>query len=161
MKKLFLILSLTIAIGAFLTIQAVAAEQAQSQKGQMQNAERISQLIDKNVKTSQGQDLGDVKDVIVDRQGRSIYLVLSGDKLGKEKQYIPIPWKAASPQLQDKTVIINMTQQQLKGAPGFSEDNWAQFSQIEPQVNSYYGEAGAAGKMKEGASGMREELPAK
>jgi len=142
MKKLLTVLMVALMIGSIPIVDAIAQAQ-QGQQGQLQNAFRISELMDKKVQTQQGQELGNIEDVVVDRQGQNAYLILSGDKLGKENQLIPIPVKAASPQMQRDAIVISLSQQQLMNAPGFQEGNWAQFSQIQQRVNTYYQQPGA------------------
>jgi sporulation protein YlmC with PRC-barrel domain len=153
MKKLLTVLLVALVVGSFMTgeVMAQAQQGRQAQQGQLQNMFRLSQLKDMNVKTQQGQDIGSVEDIVIDKQGQNAYLILSGDKLGKENQLIPVPVRAANPQIQQNNLVISVSQQQLRDAPGFQEDNWAQFSQIQQRVNTYYGAQPGAqpGQMKQ------------
>ena len=141
MKKTLMLVLLAVLVGA-LAAPAIAQQQKQ-QQGQLQNAERLSQVIGKTARTQQGQELGKVEDIISDRQGRNLYLILSGDKVGKSNEYIPVPWQAAQPQIRQDQLTLNIEQQRLQNAPSFPQDNWGQFNQVEQRVNSYFGAAGA------------------
>jgi len=155
-----MLLLLALLVGSFLTTTALAQQQ-----GQLQNAERMSKIIGQTAKDQQGQELGEIEDVVVDRQGRSIYLILSGDKVGKSNQFIPIPWQAASPRVQKDAITLNLNQQRLQNAPAFPQDNWGQFNQLEQRVNSYFGAAGAgaagmpANKSGQAAPGQQKMIP--
>jgi hypothetical protein len=136
MRKIFMVMLLTLLVGSFLTTTALAQQQ-----GQMQNAERMSQIIGQTAKDQQGQDLGKIEDVITDMQGRTLYLVLSGDKMGKKDEMIPVPWQAANPRIEKGAVMLNLSQQKLKNAPTFKQNQWSQFDQLQPKTNSYFGAA--------------------
>jgi sporulation protein YlmC with PRC-barrel domain len=174
MRKLFIVLVLTLALCSFLTVQAVAAGQAQktpagaqtgAQAGQLQNADRLSQFMGKSVQDQQGQKIGTIEDVVVDKQGRVTYLILSGSDLGKRDQLIPVPWRAANPQIQKGAVTISLNRLKLQNAPGFAKNDWSQFNQMEQRVNSYYGQAGAqpgqmpGGQMEKGPTGQKSTAP--
>ena len=60
---------------------------------------RLSQLIGKDVRNAQGEDLGDIKDVILDiNNGRVHYVILSfGGVLGLGDKLFAYPMRAFSP----------------------------------------------------------------
>jgi hypothetical protein len=139
MRKTFIVL-LALLVSSFLIVQPALAQQ----QGQMQNAERLSQIIGQMAKDQQGQDLGKIEDVITDMQGRTLYLVLSGDKMGKSNEMIPVPWQAANPRVEKGAVMLSLNQQKLRNAPTFKKNEWSQFNQLQPKTNTYFGAAGPA-----------------
>ena len=120
--------------------QQKAQQGQQGQQAQLQNSFRVSQLMDSSVQTQEGQDLGDVQDVVLDKQGRFAYIILSGSDVGKQDdQMVAVPLQAANPQMQNGNLVISLSQQQLANAPAFSKDNWAQLEQNRQQINAYFG----------------------
>lgn len=139
--------------------QQLEQPQQQAEEGQLQNSFRLSQLMDFSVQTQQGQDLGNVEDVVVDKQGRSTYIILSGANLGKEDELIAVPLQVANPQVQDDKLVISLDQQMLMNAPAFPKDNWAQLEQNREQINAYFGGAGATEGGMQGEHGMMPSQP--
>lgn len=137
MRKIFIVL-LALAVGGFLIVQPALA--------QMQTVDRASKIIGQTAKDQQGRDVGKIEDVVTNREGNRVYLILSGEKLGKSNEYIPIPWQAANPRLEKGAVTLSLTEQRLRSAPAFKETEWSQFSQVEPKTNSYFGAAAPGGK---------------
>lgn len=80
-----------------------------------------SKLLDYNVQGANGEDLGEVKDAIINPQsGKIQYVVLaSGGVLGIGEKWIPVPLKALTIGQADNTFALNVTQQDLSNAPNF------------------------------------------
>ena len=102
-----------------------------------------STFIGANVENPQGQNLGDVKDVVIDRaSGRIVYAVVSfGGFLGMGEKLFAVPWGAFSQPRADKdTFVLATDKERLKNAPGFDKDNWPQMANREfvTHVYSYY-----------------------
>ena len=84
-----------------------------------------SNLIGHKVYNSQGENLGDIKDVMLDVDlGRVAYAVLSfggflsmGDKLA-------IPFEAFRLDPANERILLNVPKDTLKKAPGFEKDKW-------------------------------------
>ncbi|MDA8163584.1 MAG: PRC-barrel domain-containing protein [Desulfobacteraceae bacterium] len=93
-------------------MQSPSAQQEQAVKS-------TNKLIGKAVKGSQGQDIGNVSDIMIDTQtGQVAYaLVSAGGVLGMgENQYI-VPWNALHTDPTTDTLTLNMSAEQLKNAP--------------------------------------------
>ena len=86
------------------------------------SAIRASKVIGTTVKDSAGQRLGEVKDVVLDKQSNSILFgVMSfGGVLGLGEKYHPVPWAALNYDETEGAYIINLTKEQLKAAPADS-----------------------------------------
>src|SRR5215467_9685477 len=107
------------------------------------NLIRGNTFIGANVENPQGQNLGDVKDIVIDRaSGRIAYAVVSfGGFLGVGEKLFAVPWGAFSqPKADKETFVLDMDKERLKNAPGFDAHNWPQMASREwvASVYSYY-----------------------
>jgi sporulation protein YlmC with PRC-barrel domain len=86
------------------------------------SAIRASKVIGTTVKDSSGERLGEVKDVVLDKQSNSILFgVMSfGGVLGMGEKYHPVPWNALNYDETEGAYVINLTKDQLKAAPADS-----------------------------------------
>ena len=86
------------------------------------SAIRASKVIGTTVKDSSGERLGEVKDVMLDKQSNSILFgVMSfGGVLGMGEKYHPVPWNALNYDETAGAYVINLTKDQLKAAPADS-----------------------------------------
>ena len=99
-----------------------------------------STFIGADVENPQGQDLGDIKDVVIDRStGRIAYAVVSfGGFLGLGEKLFAIPWGAFSQAANDKdTFILDVSKERLSNAPGFDQNNWPQMASRDWVSNLY------------------------
>jgi sporulation protein YlmC with PRC-barrel domain len=78
------------------------------------------------VMSSDGHDIGKVKDIMLDvRAGRVAYVVMStGGFLGVGDKLLAIPWDALTLDLDRKCFRIDMSAESVKNAPGFDKDHW-------------------------------------
>jgi hypothetical protein len=93
-----------------------------------------------NVENPQGQNLGDIKDIVIDRaSGRIAYAVVSfGGFLGLGEKLFAVPWGAfAQPKADKDTFVLAVDKERLKDAPGFDHNNWPQMASRE-WVTSLY-----------------------
>ena len=83
-------------------------------------------LIGDSVVNAAGEDLGDVKAIMLDvGSGRVAYAVLSfGGFLGMGDKLFAIPWSALTLDTRNKCFILDVDKQTLENAPGFDKDNW-------------------------------------
>jgi sporulation protein YlmC with PRC-barrel domain len=119
-----------------------------SQKGT--NILRISEMIGTTVENTQGDNLGEIHDVVVDpSDGNIAYAVLAGGGfLGLGEKYFAIPWRAfqAVTDDDDKTeverMILDADKDRMQNAPGFDKDNWPDMANPEwgQTVHAYYGQ---------------------
>jgi sporulation protein YlmC with PRC-barrel domain len=99
-----------------------------------------STFIGADVENPEGQDLGDIKDIVIDRaSGRIAYAVVSfGGFLGMEEKFFAVPWGAFSqPKADKETFVLAVDKERLKNAPGFDANNWPQMASREWVTNLY------------------------
>lgn len=82
------------------------------------------QLIGDRVVDIQGESLGVVNDVIVDRSdGRLVYALISPEGYtGSSDEVIPVPWKMIDPSENQHEFVLTVTKQDLKNAVRFFKD---------------------------------------
>jgi sporulation protein YlmC with PRC-barrel domain len=93
---------------------------------QSSNLNRASDLIGAAVKSSNGQKLGDVRDLTLDlKSGKLLYAVLaSGGFLGVNEKLLAIPTDALAYSEEKKVAMLNIDPDALRVASGFDENNW-------------------------------------
>ncbi|QEG20333.1 PRC-barrel domain-containing protein [Mariniblastus fucicola] len=96
---------------------------------------RASQLMGRNIENNQGEDLGEVHDIVLDaRTGKIGYVCVTyGGLLGIGNDLHAVPFEAfkfsADPDDRDETILVlNVTQEQMEGAKGFTESTWPNFA---------------------------------
>jgi len=91
---------------------------------------RASQLIGCNIRNSREDSLGDVQDIVLARDNKSIaYVVVAfGGFLGMGEKYFAMPWRmldvSRSAEDTDLRILLAINQEALKAAPGFDHDKW-------------------------------------
>jgi len=123
MKKVGAVLGMLSLLSVVVTMGAFAAEELPWRlvKG--------STFIGADVENSKGEDLGDIKDVVIDRAtGRIAYAVVSfGGFMGLGDKLYAVPWGAFSQSTTDKnTFILAVDKDRIKNSPGFDQNNWPQ-----------------------------------
>jgi sporulation protein YlmC with PRC-barrel domain len=102
-----------------------------------------SSLEGDKVKNTLGEDLGDIKDIMIDTEtGQVQYYVLSfGGFLGMGDKLFAIPPQAISVDTEEKCVVLNVSKEQLENAPGFDKDNWPNMADasFRDQIYGHYG----------------------
>lgn len=102
-----------------------------------------SSLTSKKVRNPSGEDLGKIEDIMLDSTDGSVaYAVLSfGGFMGMGDKLFAIPWQEIGMDRDRDHVILNVSEDVLKDAPGFDKDNWPDFGdpQWSQQVHSHYG----------------------
>ena len=101
-----------------------------------------SSLTDDSVQNAAGENLGDIKDLMIDTASGEIqYAVLSfGGWLGMGEKLFAVPWKAFHVDTADHCLVLDVPKERLKDAPGFDKDNWPDFADnsIASQISNYY-----------------------
>lgn len=99
-------------------------------------------LIGDDVDNAQGDSLGDLKDIMLDTAtGKVAYGVLSfGGVLGMGDKLFAVPWSALTVDHENNKLILDVSKDRLKDAPGFDQDNWPNFADnsFVEQLNAYY-----------------------
>jgi PRC-barrel domain len=89
---------------------------------------------------SNGEQVGKIQRVMIDKlRGKVAYALMgSGGFLGMGENYYPLPWSVLTYNERLGGYEVNVTDQELKGAPKYSEHeswNWEERSKT---VDSYY-----------------------
>lgn len=102
-----------------------------------------SSISSDRVKNPAGEDLGTIEDLMVDlNSGRIAYAVLSfGGWLGMGSKLFAIPWDSLTVDTADKSILLNVSKETLRNAPGFDPDNWPDMTDPSwgANVYSHYG----------------------
>jgi len=96
-------------------------------------------IIGEDVYNHQDEDLGDIKDILLDvHSGQVAYAVLSFQ--GMADKLFAVPWSALELDSENKRFILNIEKELLEYAPGFDKDNWPDMTDPTWQntINSYY-----------------------
>jgi sporulation protein YlmC with PRC-barrel domain len=122
--------------------------------------------MDKKVQNQQGQDLGQVEDLVIGQDGRISYIIISqGGVMGIGDKLIPIPFENAQlSSQQDSVILSNIDKQTLENAPTISQGDWQMLTDpgFERELFSYYGQQSGEGqlqpgmRMRPGASGSQQ-----
>jgi sporulation protein YlmC with PRC-barrel domain len=98
------------------------------------DANKASKLMGMKVKNRQEEDLGTIKDLVVDlNSGKVAYAVLShGSVLGMGGKYVAVPIQALTLQPGAKALLLDLPKQQLAQAPGFDDKHWPD-SMLQPR----------------------------
>ena len=83
-------------------------------------------IIGTGVRNKQGDNLGDIKDLMIDTtKGHISYAVVSfGGFLGMGDKLFAVPLEAFQVDTEDEKFILDVTKDKLENAPGFDKDNW-------------------------------------
>jgi sporulation protein YlmC with PRC-barrel domain len=102
-----------------------------------------STLSGTDVTNRQGENLGDLKDIMIDLEsGEIAYVVISfGGFLGIGDKLFAVPWEALTIDKRNEQIIMDVTKEKLENAPGFDKDNWPSSPdrQFVSDVHSHYG----------------------
>lgn len=91
---------------------------------------KTSEVIGVDVENTQGEDLGSVEEIILDKvTGNVRYVVLSfGGFMGMGDKLFALPWNSLSYDENKGSFILNVAKEKLEKAPGFNKENWPNFS---------------------------------
>jgi sporulation protein YlmC with PRC-barrel domain len=91
---------------------------------------KASSIIGTDVVSAKHEDLGDIKEVVSDpHTGRVAYAVVSfGGILGMGEKLFAIPFSAFDYDVAKNEYVLDISQEQLKVAPGFDPDHWPSMS---------------------------------
>jgi sporulation protein YlmC with PRC-barrel domain len=106
------------------------------------SAIRAKKVIGTNIKDKSGQKIGEVEDVVLDKQSNSImFAVVSfGGFLGAGEKYHPIPWAALDYNEAEDAYVVPYTKDQLKAAPAGSVSELVREGglKVRDQTYTYY-----------------------
>lgn len=102
---------------------------------------RASQLIGKEVRNAQGQDLGEIQDLIIDVNNQRVhYAVLAfGGFLGLGEKLFAYPVRTL--QTSGDQLVLNVPKERLQRAPGFDPNRWPNWSETiyRDEIDRYFG----------------------
>jgi PRC-barrel domain len=101
-----------------------------------------SKVTGTSVYNTQGDQLGEIYDVMVDkRSGKIAYAIMSfGGFLGIGERYHPLPWPNLKYDTRQGGYVVGLTKEQLEGAPTFGATDapaWGN-RQYETSIHDYY-----------------------
>lgn len=104
---------------------------------------KASSIIGTDVVNPRGDNLGDIKEVVVDpHTGKVAYAVVSfGGFLGMGKKLFAIPFSAFEYDVTKNEYVLDISKEKLEAAPGFDSDHWPLMSDEKwnRDVYKYYG----------------------
>ena len=83
-------------------------------------------VIGAKVRTRQGEDIGIIKELLVDPEsGRISYAILAyGGLMGLGEKLFAFPWEALTQRPEVQVFVLNVDREQLENAPGLNRDEW-------------------------------------
>jgi len=106
------------------------------------SAIRAKKVIGTNVKNPSGEKIGEIEDVVLDKQSNNIMFAVVGfgGFLGMAEKYHPLPWASLDYDESQSAYVVSYTREQLQAAPAGSideltRDNGAKFRD---RVFDYY-----------------------
>jgi sporulation protein YlmC with PRC-barrel domain len=160
MQSFIAVLSIVGLLGATVVVaqQPPAAERSQAPAEPA--APKASTFIGSTVENTQGENLGEIHDLMIDpATGRITYAALSyGSVLGLVGgKLFAVSWEALKLQPDGKTFVLNVSKETLENSPGFDKDNWPQ--QPDPMLSAAAGgpaaPTGDAGAMSSKQAGAK------
>jgi len=102
--------------------------QASSASGYLSGEMRASNLIGATVQNRQGQDLGEIKDLIVDVNTGDVRnaIVSFGSTLGVGDKLFRYPLSSFSRARNSDALVLDVDKQSLRSAKGFDRDHWVE-----------------------------------
>lgn len=110
---------------------------------------RASKIIGTDVRNPQGEDLGDIKELVLDSSGNIAYAVISlGGVMGVGDKLYAVPWKAFRLDSAKNNYVLDVDKERLKGAPAFDAARWPDMAntQWNNDVHTYYGQRYESGR---------------
>ena len=87
-------------------------------------AVRAKKVLGTNVKDTSGRKIGEIEDVMLDKQSNSIMFAVIGfgGFLGMAEKYHPVPWSSLNYDESEGSYVVPFTREQLEAAPAGSID---------------------------------------
>lgn len=102
-------------------------------------------LLGNDVFNAQDEDLGDIKEIMLDmRSGKIAYVVMSsGGLLGIGEKLFAVPWQALQLDTVHRRFVLDVDKERLQSAPGFGAHAWPDMTDAgwANQVSTFYGTA--------------------
>ena len=121
----------------------IVGEGGRSAAGPGPHVMAASTLDGDKILCTEGDEVGKVKDIMLDVQsGRIAYVVMSsGGFLGIGDKLLAIPWSALTLDTDRKCFLLAMSAERVKNAPGFDKDHWPSMADLSwaTGLHEYYG----------------------
>lgn len=86
---------------------------------------RATKIIGTDVRNTRGDKIGDIKDLVLDRNGAISYAVIStGGFLGVGDRLHAVPWNVLQSSSGRDYRVLDIEKDRLKSAPGFDSNKW-------------------------------------
>jgi len=124
--------------------QKESAKQVQATNETMRQVSRASKIIGSEVKSVAGENLGDIKELVLDpTSGQVVYAVVSyGGVMGMGDKLFALPWKALHWTSEKEYYVLNVDKNTLAKAPGFDKNHWPESSikweQQREEIHQFY-----------------------
>lgn len=106
------------------------------------SAIRAKKVIGTNVKDTTGSKIGEIEDIVLDKQSNSILFAVIGfgGFLGMAEKFHPVPWSALDFDEDEGSYVVEYTKDQLQAAPAGSIDELTRDDgmQFRDRVYDYY-----------------------
>jgi sporulation protein YlmC with PRC-barrel domain len=107
------------------------------------SAIRAKKVIGTAVKNQAGQKIGQVEDIVLDKQSNNIIFAVVGfgGFLGMNEKFHPVPWSALNYVESEDSYVVPFTKEQLQAAPADSLDMLTRndgAAAYATRVNEYY-----------------------
>ena len=113
------------------------------EKGMPGSLMRSSHVVGMDVKNASNENLGDIKEVVLDREkGTIAYAVVSfGGFLNMGDKLFAVPWESLKPTADGKAFLLDIPKDRLEKAPGFDKDQWPNMADATwaNEVRTFYG----------------------
>ena len=127
LKSAIGIAALTVcSFSSFPTLAATDYPNAMMQTALPREAMTVTDWYKQNVYDPNENKIGDIKDVLVDKTGKIVALIVGvGGFLGAGEKDVAVPFEAVHPTMKDRKwwLVMNTTKDSLKSAPGFKYDS--------------------------------------
>ena len=168
MKTCATVLSLAALSLSFLSMQVIADDKSADKKtnSEVTHHFRTSAIEGMAVRNHAGEDLGKVKDLVIELEsGTIVYAALDfGGFIGIGDKLFAVPWDAFKLETNDKVehLVLATTKEKLKSAPGFDKSHWpVAGDQAWSHVDKFYGPLKTAQQStKPAALALVQHMPA-
>jgi sporulation protein YlmC with PRC-barrel domain len=147
--------AITLAAMGFLAAQSGAADKViTNNTATAAHHCRASKIEDMKVRNAAGEDIGKIKDLVIDvNSGKIVYAALDfGGFLGIGDKLFAVPWHALAvsnaKDSKEHVLVLDVAKDKLKNAPGFDKDHWPDMANPtwSTEVDRFYGPAGTAAR---------------
>ena len=118
-------------------------------------------LLGEDVYNLQDEDLGDIKEIMLDMQsGQIAYAVLSfGGVFGLGSKLFAVPWNSLHLDTVNKRFQLDCSKERLENAPGFDKDDWPDMASPEfnAEIHRFYATNEALTGMRTSTGGVMGE----